>query len=116
MIFAAGFSRWMRRIEARASWSAAAVTVHVFRTTTSASRAEWAGDKPFVVSWRSRLAPSAWVARQPKLWTKNRGTKGIIMAFRSSKHAAAHNQYNYFLHPNSAIKSIHRSTLESHLY
>src|SRR5512140_342795 len=106
MIFADGFSRWIRRIEARASWSAAAVTVQVFNTTTSASRAEPAGDKPWVASWRSKAAPSAWVARQPKLWTKNPGTKGIIMGTSEAPpDAAAHNQYNWWLHLTSAIKA-----------
>src|SRR5690242_21851921 len=81
MIFASGFSRWMRRMEARASWSAAAVTVQVFRTTKSASKAELAGLRPWAANWRSKAAPSAWVARQPKLCTKNPGTKSIIRVF-----------------------------------
>src|SRR5579859_8083052 len=51
-----GFSRCTRRMAARASWSAAAVTVQVFSTTTSAAFAS--------------AAPSACVARQPKLVTK----------------------------------------------
>jgi hypothetical protein len=54
---------------ARASWSAEAVTVQVFNTTTSALEAPDARSSPRSSNWRSMAAPSAWVARQPKFCT-----------------------------------------------
>jgi hypothetical protein len=58
----------------RASWSAEAVTVQVFKTTTSADEAFSAGDNPRLANCRSMDAPSAWVARHPKFSTKNVAT------------------------------------------
>src|SRR6266568_4856906 len=65
---AAGLTRWARRINARASRSASAVTLQVFTTTTSAS-----ADSPSLSpALRRRLAtasPSARAARHPKFST-----------------------------------------------
>jgi hypothetical protein len=45
--------------------SAAAVTVQVFTITKSAAAASGTALQPRSSNWRSRAAPSAWVARQP---------------------------------------------------
>src|ERR1700722_12486919 len=71
---AQGFSRWTRRRVCRTSSSAAAVTVQVFRTTRSAWLRWAAASRPLAESSDSRAAPSAWVARHPKFWTKNFST------------------------------------------
>src|SRR5271166_3029992 len=42
--------------------------------TTAAFLALEARERPRSSNWRSRAAPSAWVARQPKFSTKNPGT------------------------------------------
>src|SRR5437660_54752 len=49
----------------RAWASAEAVTVQVLRTTMSAAAGVGAEVQPRSSNWRSRAAPSAWVARQP---------------------------------------------------
>src|SRR6266702_4418980 len=59
---------------ARASWSAPVVTVQVFKTTMEACAGVEARGRPCSSNWRSKAAPSAWVARQPKFSTKNPGT------------------------------------------
>src|SRR5580693_1554412 len=65
MTRAAGFLAWILRMASRACASAAAVTVQVFTTTTSAVAGPGAAVQPRSRSWRSRAAPSACVARQP---------------------------------------------------
>ena len=67
---ASGFWRRTLRIADRASRSALAVTVQVFNTTSVAFAGEEARVMPRSSNWRSRAAPSAWVARQPKFSTK----------------------------------------------
>src|SRR5579859_5532273 len=78
-----GFSRWMRRIAARASASAAAVTVQVLSTTSSASVAELTASKPRWARLRSMAAPSACVARHPKFCTKN--FTGVTLDYKEPK-------------------------------
>src|SRR5580692_526766 len=64
----------MRRTVWRTSSSAVAVTVQVLRTIRAASAAVAAEENPFAVRPASMAAPSAWEARQPKFFTKNRST------------------------------------------
>src|SRR5690349_10806028 len=70
----------MRRIAARASASAAAVTVQVLSTTQSASLADIAACRPRCARLRSMEAPSACVARHPKFCTKN--FSGITLDYK----------------------------------
>src|SRR5271168_353579 len=70
MSWAAGFWAWSLRMASRAWASAEAVTVQVLRTTMVAFEGSDAGVQPRSRSWRSRAAPSAWVARQPNCWMK----------------------------------------------
>src|ERR1041385_855073 len=62
----------MRRMAARASWSAEDVTVQVLSTTRSASSGCTDRCRPAFSRSRSIAAPSACVARQPKFWTWKR--------------------------------------------
>src|SRR5438067_10853411 len=59
----------MRRITWRTSSSTVEVTVHVLRTTRSAS-AMALDRRPCAVRHASMAAPSAWEARHPKVLTK----------------------------------------------
>src|SRR6266404_7646866 len=57
----------------RAWASAEAVTVQVLMTTMSAAAGVGAEVQPRSSNWRSRAAPSAWVARQPNCSIKKVG-------------------------------------------
>src|SRR5580704_9904407 len=70
---AVGLTRWILRMASRACESAAAVTVQVFRTTTSAEKCSLAGVRPSASSARRMAEASASVARQPKFSMKKVG-------------------------------------------
>src|SRR5690348_6639841 len=65
-----GFPRWMRRMDSRASASAAAVTVQVLSTTIAALDSESESVWPEASRFSRIASASACVARQPKLRMK----------------------------------------------
>src|SRR5216684_6371713 len=90
MMRTAGLAAWSFRMASRAWASAEAVTVQVLMTMMSAAAGVGAGAQPRSSNWRSRAAPSAWVARQPNCWMKklgigNHGIKPKKQFTRSSR-------------------------------
>src|SRR5229473_2194065 len=83
MMRTAGLAAWSFRMASRAWASAEAVTVQVLMTMMSAAAGVGAEVQPRSSNWRSRAAPSAWVARQPNCSMKK---VGIGIAELRQKH------------------------------
>src|SRR6266849_186164 len=86
MMRTAGLAAWSFRMASRACASAEAVTVQVLTTTMSAEAGVAAEVQPRSSNWRSRAAPSAWVARQPNCWMKKLGIQNHCIKQKKTLH------------------------------